>query len=116
MNSCPVHNLPFRLIPAGTSKKTGRSYTAFWACPERGCPEKPEEGKTPTYTPSPSMNVKPYIPNPALVKEEPDWEKITEGKVRHGVVCAMLQAGRSKEEILEDYEMWTRLIIIGSPI
>lgn len=55
-------------------------------------------------------------PQPALVKEEPDWEKITEGKVRHGVICAMLQAGASKEQILEDYEMWTRLIIIGSPI
>lgn len=28
-------------------------------------------------------------------KKEPDWDAITEGKVRHGILCAMLQGGVS---------------------
>jgi len=40
---CPVHNLEFRLVPAGVSKKTGNPYNAFYACPERGCREKPQD-------------------------------------------------------------------------
>lgn len=39
---CPVHKMAFRHVPAGTSK-AGRAYNAFWACPTRGCKEKPQE-------------------------------------------------------------------------
>ena len=39
---CPVHRLPWRTVPAGTSKKTGNAYSAFLACPERGCNERPQ--------------------------------------------------------------------------
>lgn len=38
---CPVHDVDWKLVPAGTSRKTGKPYNAFWACPERGCDEKP---------------------------------------------------------------------------
>jgi hypothetical protein len=38
---CPVHNEPWRLVPAGVSKSTGRSYDAFRACPVKGCRERP---------------------------------------------------------------------------
>ena len=38
---CPVHDSRWRLVPAGTSKKSGKRYNAFWACPERGCNERP---------------------------------------------------------------------------
>jgi len=38
---CPTHEVAWKLVPAGVSKKTGRQYNAFWACPERGCDEKP---------------------------------------------------------------------------
>ena len=38
---CPVHEVAWKLVPAGTSRKTGKPYNAFWACPERGCDEKP---------------------------------------------------------------------------
>jgi hypothetical protein len=54
-----------------------------------------------------------YVPTVDYAKKE---RERVEGMVRHGVICAMLQAGATKEQILEDYEMWTRLIIIGSPI
>ena len=29
---CPAHHTPWKLVPAGISKKSGNAYTAFWAC------------------------------------------------------------------------------------
>lgn len=37
---CPVHGLN-KVVPAGVSKKTGKPYDAFIACPAQGCNEKP---------------------------------------------------------------------------
>lgn len=36
-----VHNEPWRLVPAGVSKATGRAYDAFRACPIKGCRDRP---------------------------------------------------------------------------
>lgn len=38
---CPDHDVEWRLVPGGISKKTGKPYNPFWACPERGCNNKP---------------------------------------------------------------------------
>lgn len=38
---CPVHSEPWRLVPAGVSKKTGKPYSEFWACPTVGCSSRP---------------------------------------------------------------------------
>ena len=38
---CPVHRVPWKTVPAGVSKKTGKPYAAFLACPERGCDQRP---------------------------------------------------------------------------
>jgi hypothetical protein len=38
---CPEHRKSWKVVPAGTSKKTGKGYSAFYACPERGCDSKP---------------------------------------------------------------------------
>ena len=38
---CPVHGVAWRLVPAGVSKKSGRAYAEFRACPEPGCSERP---------------------------------------------------------------------------
>ena len=38
---CPVHRVAWKQVPAGISKRTGRSYAAFIACPEPGCDERP---------------------------------------------------------------------------
>lgn len=38
---CPVHSKPWKFVPAGTSPRTGKPYEAFWACPERGCDQRP---------------------------------------------------------------------------
>ena len=41
---CPVHDLAWSLVPAGVSNKTGKPYNAFYACPDRGCDERPPRG------------------------------------------------------------------------
>lgn len=38
---CPIHKAPWKIVPAGMSKRTGRSYDAFAACPEKGCDQRP---------------------------------------------------------------------------
>jgi hypothetical protein len=38
---CPVHHVPWRTVPAGVSKRTGKAYDAFQACPERDCDQRP---------------------------------------------------------------------------
>jgi len=48
---CPEHGTEWALVPAGVSKKivdengNPKRYNAFWACPERGCNEKPSWDK-----------------------------------------------------------------------
>lgn len=38
---CPACGaLKDKLVPAGTSKRTGKAYPAFYGCPTRGCPGK----------------------------------------------------------------------------
>lgn len=38
---CPIHNSPWKFVPAGTAKATGKPYDAFWACETRGCDQRP---------------------------------------------------------------------------
>ena len=38
---CPLHNVPWKTVPAGVSKKTGKAYEEFRACPTAGCNERP---------------------------------------------------------------------------
>ena len=43
---CPIHDVPWAIRPAGTSKKTGAPYSAFWHCNEQDddgtyCRQKP---------------------------------------------------------------------------
>jgi hypothetical protein len=37
--NCPNHH-GHRVVPAGVSAKSGKSYHAFRGCPEKGCDEK----------------------------------------------------------------------------
>jgi hypothetical protein len=38
---CPIHNVPWKVVPAGVSKKTGKPYDAFAACSVSGCDQRP---------------------------------------------------------------------------
>lgn len=69
--NCPIHSLPFSLVPGGVSKTSGKSYAAFWACQMRGCKERPpREAQPATVTPAQSLAIqgaiqaeKPTTPN-----------------------------------------------------
>lgn len=37
MNTCPLSGTPLKLIPAGTSKTSGKPYNAFYVCEVKGC-------------------------------------------------------------------------------
>lgn len=37
---CPYHG-DWRMVKAGTSKKTGKQFNSFWACSDFDCNEKP---------------------------------------------------------------------------
>ena len=41
--TCPVHGASWRTVPAGVSRKTGRPYVAFLACPQPGCGQRPPD-------------------------------------------------------------------------
>jgi hypothetical protein len=51
--TCAVHGEDWKLVPSGTSKKTGKPYNAFFACPARDCNEKParqgEDSQEPNF-------------------------------------------------------------------
>jgi hypothetical protein len=38
---CPIHGTPWKVVPAGISKKTGKAYDAFRACSTAGCDQRP---------------------------------------------------------------------------
>jgi hypothetical protein len=38
---CPMHGEPWKVVPAGISKKSGKPYAEFRACPEPGCDQRP---------------------------------------------------------------------------
>jgi len=43
--------------------------------------------------------------------DKPDWDAISRGKVRHGIVCAMIKAGKSEEEIEKKLSKFTNLVM-----
>lgn len=42
--TCPIHG-SYKVVPAGTSKRTLRPYPAFVVCGEQGCEQKPGRGE-----------------------------------------------------------------------
>ncbi len=42
---------------------------------------------------------------------KPDWDAISRGKVRHGIVCAYIKSG--KEPNIQDVELWVDYVMTG---
>lgn len=40
-DGCPIHHTPWKVVPAGISKKSGRPYESFRACTVAGCDQRP---------------------------------------------------------------------------
>lgn len=72
---------PMKLIAAGVSKKTGKAYSAFYTCEDCKLTKSGFQMPSPPQ-PSPmeiiNKNISPVAP------ANPDWDKISFGKCRHG--------------------------------
>lgn len=44
-------------------------------------------------------------------QDKPDWDKIAEGKVRHGIVCAAIQSGQMPCKNPEDVKAYVDLVM-----
>jgi hypothetical protein len=75
MDKCGGCGADMKTVPAGTSKKTGKAYSAFTAC-SANCGWKP----APSYSHAPMPAAQQNRPT---AEEKPDWQSIGRGKVRH---------------------------------
>ena len=49
-----------------------------------------------------------------MSERKPDWDKITEGKIRHGVAVAYIEKGKElTPDSMKDMEKWVQFIIHG---
>jgi len=76
--------------------KSGRAFSGFWndkAVVNHSAPRaKPE----PTYQ---------------KAEDKPDWDKIAEGKVLHGIICSAIQSGQMECKTLNDVRSYLDLIM-----
>lgn len=77
---CPIHQIEFKFVPPGVSKKTGKPYQGFYVCPMDGCEQRPPKAGTPTA-------------KPFGAEVRPDWDKIGRMKALCGFINAMLSNG-----------------------
>lgn len=94
---CPIHNKPFREGKYG------------WYCAtkvgEGWCNEKPKQfDQLPKDSP---------VVQRVVDAAKPDWDAIAAGKVRHGVVCALIQAGKTKSEVFEEAPAYVDYVMKG---
>lgn len=109
MNSqCPLCGLPVKLVPAGVSKTTGRSYNAFWACtdPTRTCTFKqPVQAQG---APARAMNNLQTKTN-----DQKDLDKST-GMVRHGFSIEAYKLGKKLDPITaREITNWVNFVMTG---
>lgn len=112
METCPLHGTQWKFIPAGVSKRTGKSYTAFYACEVRGCTAKPP--KVTSFEPDPIAPVaatqaptKPWgtrpTPKPESVSDQV-WERKDRTSIAQTAINAAANVhqgmGTSSEETL----------------
>lgn len=103
---CEVHQVDMKLVPAGTSRRTGKPYNAFYACTVAGCNWKP--GQNPSYPQNfdPSHTINPVKPAPQTANytstPPPQIESREDYGRRlaiHGFVNGLLAAGASPDAI-----------------
>lgn len=102
--NCPTHEIPFKFIPPGTSKRTGRAYKGFWICPQQGCKEKPDEHK-----PAPAFDD--FDKSLEKISEDEKWDDIGKKKNRSLLASTIIPAFIRSEKpvdwkLLSDAEAW----------
>lgn len=108
--NCPLHDQPFKLIPAGTSKKTGKPYGAFFTCQVMGCREKPTEApKAPQIAKSsPTGTFKQGLEGLAAVEDgQSQGKRMNRSNMAARALTGVIQKqGEIPWQMLKDLEHW----------
>lgn len=115
---CPVHGYEFVWQPPGMSRRTGQPYHGFWKCPDRQCRMRP--GQPAPFSQAP--------PNGGFTPPPPQQNQVIRtgrsdsrpaedvaGKVRHGLVVAMIGAGWEWERIQSELPRYVA-VVMGSAV
>ena len=88
-------------------KDTGKAY------PYATILSPKEVTDTTNFTTEPAPVHKQYSNPPVSQSKDVDWDKIAEGKVRHGVACAFIQHGINKltPDVEKDINDWVEFIV-----
>lgn len=90
--NCAVCGQPMKLIPAGTSKTTGKAYSAFYACQDR-THKQPRPGFPPQVIAQ-------------VTKQEPNWDKIGWQKCKYGFMLEAYKKGINVFVAEQEAEQW----------
>jgi len=69
---CEIHGVEMKTVPAGVSKKTGKPYNSFLACPEQGCNYRPPRAGG--WSSVREQVAQKVAPEKAVMTKE-DWER-----------------------------------------
>lgn len=105
MSNCAVCNQPMKLIPAGVSKSTNKSYNAFFACENR-------DHKQPRVAPvTPVQNFGASLDKEV---EQKKWTEIARGKVRHAFLLEAFKMGKPLNlATVNEANAWTEAVMSG---
>ena len=133
--TCPIHEKPLKLIPAGISKKTGNPYKAFYACTSFNCketapavnePDSIEESKKfeaeaeEDYSVNRAVKefekeIETDINNDDSPMTKSDWKRKDEQIARLTLAKSFIQAGLDFDNAVKNNDLakWTKWVTTG---
>lgn len=118
---CPDHQQPFKTIPAGVSRSTGRPYPAFKVCSVEGCKRREEDGIEVEKFDTPAKHILDEVPTAAeTVMTKKEWlekeERTRRQAVRQSQMSTLLGQGMSLKEAFKqglDLPAWENYVLTG---
>jgi len=133
--TCPIHEKPLKLIPAGISKKSGNPYKAFYACTSFNCketapavnePDSIEESKKfeaeaeEDYSVNRAVKefekeIETDINNDDSPMTKSDWRRKDEQIARLTLAKSFIQAGLDFDNAVKNNDLakWTKWVTTG---
>ena|SRR3990167_3964287 len=133
--TCPIHEKPLKLIPAGISKKSGNPYKAFYACTSFNCketapavnePDSIEESKKfeaeaeEDYSVNRAVKefekeIETDINNDDSPMTKSDWKRKDEQIARLTLAKSFIQAGLDFDNAVKNNDLakWTKWVTTG---
>jgi hypothetical protein len=98
---CPKCGATMKFVAAGVSQKTGKPYTAFYACPS--CKQTISAGQSDGQVQSVGEVLsKRGQPAPVSATQTPDWDAIAVGKCASTYIEALITSGTKPRDITAD--------------